>query len=185
MVDNHAIGSRLKDRRRELELTLKAIEARAGVSATHISEIERGKTSPTIGSLSKIAAALGKDITFFLEKDELDEVSHLTATQRAAEPLPWGAGQLTRLTRMVPGARLAAYQLRLEPNGRHSPEHGHEGNELYHVLRGTVRFAVGGQEHVLSAGDSLHLRAERPHRYVNAGPGVAEMLFFTTQRHIL
>jgi transcriptional regulator with XRE-family HTH domain len=185
MVDNHPIGNRLKERRRELELTLKAIEARAGVSATHISEIERGKTSPTIGSLSKIAAALGKDITYFLEKDELDEVSHLRPEQREAEPLPWGAWQLTRLTRLVPGARLAAYQVRLDPNGRSSPEHAHEGNELYHVLRGTVRFAVAGQEHVLATGDSLHLRAERSHRYVNAGPGVAEMLFFTTQRHTL
>ena len=39
-------------------LTLKEIEAKVGVSATHVSEVERGKTSPTVGALSKIAAAL-------------------------------------------------------------------------------------------------------------------------------
>jgi transcriptional regulator with XRE-family HTH domain len=184
-VDNHIIGSRLKEVRKSLDLTLKAIEARAGVSATHISEIERGKTSPTIGALGKIASALGKDITYFLEKEPLDDVCHQVPAERGAEPLPWGGGSLTRLTRLVPGARLSAYQLRLDPGGRPSVEHGHEGNELFYVLRGSVRFHVGGEEHLLGEGDSIHLRSQTPHRYANAGIGVADVLFFTTQRHTL
>ncbi len=39
-------------------MTLKDVAVKSGMSATHISEIERGKTSPTIGCLQKIAAAL-------------------------------------------------------------------------------------------------------------------------------
>ena len=51
------LGRRIRRIRQEKSLTLKQIEAKVGVSATHISEIERGKTSPTIGALEKIAAA--------------------------------------------------------------------------------------------------------------------------------
>ena len=51
------VGRRIKQYRQKYNLTLKEIEARVNVSATHVSEIERGKTSPTIGALSRIAQA--------------------------------------------------------------------------------------------------------------------------------
>ena len=59
MLDKAELGSRIKKTREAKHLTLKSIEASAGISATHISEIERGKTSPTLGALLRIAGALG------------------------------------------------------------------------------------------------------------------------------
>ena len=88
MIDNTVIGERLRECRKRQRLTLKAIENLAGVSATHISEIERGKTSPTIGALSKIAHALGKDITFFVEDEPLADICNLKQEDMQALPLP-------------------------------------------------------------------------------------------------
>ena len=68
------LGRRIKELRQRQNLTLKQIEARVDVSATHVSEIERGKTTPTIGALSKIASALDVEPTFFLAADDLPKV---------------------------------------------------------------------------------------------------------------
>ena len=54
METRNEIGSRIKQFRLAKGLTLKDIELRAKVSATHVSEIERGMTSPTVGALAKI-----------------------------------------------------------------------------------------------------------------------------------
>ena len=44
------IGRRIRTVRRERGLTLRQVAATAGLSATHISEIERGHTTPTVGA---------------------------------------------------------------------------------------------------------------------------------------
>ena len=61
MMTKEQLGTRIRSVRKERGLTLKELERVSGFSATHISEIERGKTSPTIGALVRISNALGKD----------------------------------------------------------------------------------------------------------------------------
>ena len=58
-LNRATLGRRIRTIRIEKELTLKQIEAMVGISATHVSEIERGRTSPTVGALARIAEALG------------------------------------------------------------------------------------------------------------------------------
>src|SRR5690348_2099640 len=52
------VGQAVKARREELRLTLRALAALSGVSASMISDIERGAKSPTIATLAVLAAAL-------------------------------------------------------------------------------------------------------------------------------
>jgi transcriptional regulator with XRE-family HTH domain len=185
MIDNGRIGRRLKARRQQLALTLKAMEARAGVSATHISEIERGKTSPTVGALGKIAAALDKDITYFLEQDPLDDVCHLRHAERSKQDLPWAPGRYAALTRRVPGARLSAFALELEPGGPLSPASCLDGNEVFLVRQGRVRFEVDGAEYELAEGDSIHLDTGVTFRYGVVGDETAKIYCFSSTRRSL
>ena len=74
MVSKELVGTRIRQARLGQRKTLKDVEAASGFSSTHISEIERGRTSPTIGALIRIANALDKDPGFFIEERELDEV---------------------------------------------------------------------------------------------------------------
>ena len=62
-----SLGKRLRRIRQERGLTLKQIEAKVGVSATHVSEIERGNTSPTIRALERIASALGVAPSYLID----------------------------------------------------------------------------------------------------------------------
>ena len=85
MITKEEIGRRIKKVREEQHLTLKNVEAKAAISATHISEIERGKTSPTIGALIRIADALGKDPAYFIEEEELSDTSFVALEDRKKE----------------------------------------------------------------------------------------------------
>ncbi len=67
IVNNLELGKRIKQLRLSQGFTLKDIESKVGVSATHVSEIERGKTSPTVGALAKIASALQVNPSFLVD----------------------------------------------------------------------------------------------------------------------
>lgn len=182
MVTSEQLGQRLRDCRREQQLTLKALEALASVSATHISEIERGRTSPTIGALDKLARALGKRASFFLEEEPLDDVCHLPSGARRAVDLPWGGVALTRLTRRVPGALLSAHCYDLDP-GAQGPELVQPGTDVYLLEQGRAEFEVEGECFALDAGDSIHIGSGRRYRFRNPGRGPARLLQFCGHRY--
>src|SRR5512140_1527271 len=77
------LGKRIKQERLRKQLTLKDIEAKVGISSTHVSEIERGRTSPTVGALSKIAAALDTKMSLLVDLRIPPAVAHTTPRDRA------------------------------------------------------------------------------------------------------
>ena len=169
MLDKSELGKRIKKIRESKHLTLKNIEAGASISATHISEIERGKTSPTLGALIRIAGALGKDPAYFIEEQDLGDTSIVTLESRIQESLAGGGGTIERLTSSIPGGRLQACVITLEAARAHHEEpHVHFGNEAALVLDGRVTFVVGEDKYELEEGDSIYYASETPHSYSNA-----------------
>jgi transcriptional regulator with XRE-family HTH domain len=88
MPSKSELGRRIRQARVEKTLTLKEVESRSGVSATHISQIERGITSPTVNALERIARALEKNTSFFLEDVELPEICTLQSDGRSSASGP-------------------------------------------------------------------------------------------------
>jgi len=184
MIDKSELGKRIKKIREEKHLTLKNIEAAASISATHISEIERGKTSPTLGALIRISKALGKDPSYFIEEEELGEVCLVTLENRIQESLPEAAGTVERLTSSIPGGRLQACVLTLGRRRSHRNEgHSHHGNEAALILSGKFWFKVAGEEYELGEGDAITYEAAELHAYSNASTHEeASMLWVCTER---
>jgi len=175
------LGRRIKRVREARHLTLKAIENAAGISATHVSEIERGKTSPTLGALLRIARALGKSPAYFFEEEELGDVSRVSAEDRVRRSLPGGAGTVEGLTTAIPGGRLQCACIVLAPGGRHrGAPHCHDGDEAAVVLGGEVAFTVDGDSHRLGPGDSIHFSSGAPHGYINASLSEPATLILVT-----
>jgi len=57
------LGSRIRELRSQRDMTLKELSAKAAVSVSHLSEIERARTQPTADKLARIAASLGVSVT--------------------------------------------------------------------------------------------------------------------------
>lgn len=184
MPEKDELGRRIKKVREDKQLTLKAIEASAGISATHVSEIERGKTSPTLGALLRIASALGKDPAYFIEDEDLGDTSLVAREDRVRESLPEAAGTIEELTTCIPGGRLRAAFVSLEPGkGPLAEAHTHPGDEAMVVLSGSVRVELGEGTTILNEGDSIHYSATDLHTYANASPrDPASLIWISTAR---
>lgn len=170
------LGRRIKLLRISRGLTLKDLEARGGISATHVSEIERGKASPTVGALGRIANALGMRPATLVEPAVLPMVSVTRAGERNESGVQLGAASVEPITDPVENATMSAHMVTL-PIGREPAfVHRHEGEEWATVLAGVAEICVDGEAHVLREGDSLHFRAHVSHSYANLASSVAVLI---------
>src|SRR5690606_1573547 len=65
-----AIGARIRALRLQREMTLQALGAATGLSPSMLSLVERGRTSPSIGTLIVICSALGVHMTDLLGSED-------------------------------------------------------------------------------------------------------------------
>ncbi|MDD4857327.1 MAG: XRE family transcriptional regulator [Candidatus Krumholzibacteria bacterium] len=186
MISKDEIGKRIKKVREAQHFTLKNVEAKAGISATHISEIERGKTSPTIGALIRIAEALNRDPAYFIEDAELEDVSIVAFEDRKQCVLERCSGTSEMLTKSIPSGKINAQLLTLAPaRSEKARLHAHEGDEAALVLQGQVRFDVAGKGYELGEGDSIYFIANQDHGYLNASATEqAKMIWFASERKV-
>src|SRR4051794_41554160 len=70
-----AIGPRVKALREAMDLSLRDLAVRSGVSAPMLSQVERGETSPTLQVAARIAAGLELSLSQLLRLDEGGSVS--------------------------------------------------------------------------------------------------------------
>jgi transcriptional regulator with XRE-family HTH domain len=63
-------GRRLNKRRKEMNLSLRDLAARTQLTASFLSQVERGITNPSLNSLQRIAEALNVPLLFFLSEDQ-------------------------------------------------------------------------------------------------------------------
>ena len=59
------VASSLRELREARGISMRALATKSGLSANALSMIERGKTSPSVSTLYKLADALGVSITAF------------------------------------------------------------------------------------------------------------------------
>ena len=175
-------GRRIKMLRLSRGLTLKDLEERGGISATHVSEIERGKASPTVGALGRIALALGMRPATLLEPLVLPEVSAVSAEEREGRHMQWGSARLAPVSDPVRGAELGAQILTLPVGRAAALTHSHEGEEWATVLSGVAEIRVGSDPFVLREGESLHFRSHLPHAYSNPASAPAILLIASRPR---
>lgn len=170
------VGGRLRALRDERGVSMRALARRSGLSANALSMIERGLTSPSVSTLSKLANAMEVPITaFFREEPPRSKIVFRKANQRAR--IPFLRGLWEGLGGEAFTGRVEPFMLTLETNGTSGP-HGmlHTGHEFVFCLRGQLDYEVDGQHFLMEAGDSLLFAAQLNHRWRNPGKVVANAL---------
>jgi transcriptional regulator with XRE-family HTH domain len=178
MISKDELGRRIREARSQRGMTLKQLDQSSGFSATHISEIERGKTSPTIGALIRIANALGKEPSFFIEEELLPEIAMIPREKRESIMIEGCEGEY--LTPGIPGGRLRAYLIRLRPDGTSLKLPGLDGEEGGYVVKGEIEIRVEGKSYNLSEGDAIHHATEDGRELRASGTETAEIILITT-----
>jgi transcriptional regulator with XRE-family HTH domain len=177
-----ALGRRVRRIRQEKGLTLKEIEAKVGVSATHISEIERGNTSPTIGALERIAGALGVVPSYLIDIPPLPEMRVLRSEDRKSLQMAGGQVSLDPLTDRLAFSEMSLFVATIRSSAQVEGVAGHHGEEFCYVLDGIIEVVVNGQSYLLLKGDSIHFKAVHPHRLRNLGSTPSKTLWAVRPR---
>ena len=172
------VGERLRAIRRLRRATLKTIADRAGLSESFLSQIERGRASGSIASLTRIAAALGVNVADLFEPN--GSQAHPRVLRRARRPaLAFGNLGRKYLLTPRPLEHLEVFVGELDVGGSTGDEpytHG-DSEELFVVLSGRVHLQLDERIYELEQGDSIDYRSSTPHRVTNAGDDVAEVLW--------
>lgn len=170
------VGTRLRELREMRGISMRALATKSGLSANALSMIERGKTSPSVSTLYKLADALGVSITtFFGTEDEKQQIIFMKGDERTR--IPFSRGVFEGLGGEKFSGRVEPFVLTLE-SGANSGPHSmtHTGHELVFCLRGELEYAVEKKIFLMSPGDSLLFAAQLRHKWKNPGRTVANAL---------
>ncbi|BAM90846.1 hypothetical protein S58_48670 [Bradyrhizobium oligotrophicum S58] len=178
-----AVGRRIRDLRRNRQLSLETVAARTALSIGFLSQIERGLSSPSLRVLIALADVLGVSIAaLFGASPGGDAASDAVVTrgQQRPELKLWRTGVSKQLLSAAGGDnKLNLFLVHLEPRGSTGDElYTHDGEEAGLVLEGEMILTVDAETWSLKQGDSFRFASRRPHRFSNpAGDAKAVVLW--------
>jgi transcriptional regulator with XRE-family HTH domain len=174
------VGPRVRALREAMDLSLRDLAERSGVSAPMLSQVERGETSPTLVIAARIATGLELTLSQLLRLDEgAGRVIVVTADGRRRGGT--GGHRYEVLTPPLPGQRAELTRHELAPGAQTGgpgdpPRHEPGARETALVESGAVALLIDGERHELAAGDCVTFDADLPHHFENAGKEVAALL---------
>jgi quercetin dioxygenase-like cupin family protein/DNA-binding XRE family transcriptional regulator len=205
---NVNVGSLVRQERLKQGVSLRELARRVGVSASMLSQLETGRTRPSVSTIYGIATELGLSIDALLSEEQAGVANGSAAAETRVRGGLSGISAITGLASQVvrPEQRrklelesgvtwellsdllphlVDFMYVSYEPGGRSSSSGKltrHSGTEFAFLLRGTLKIQVGFDEFVLKPGDAMAFDSSEPHLLVNEGSEPAEGIWFVLGR---
>ncbi len=167
-LDMAGLGERIRIERVGRRLSLDALAARAGVSRSMLSDVERGAKVPTVLVLDRIATALDTSIARLLGEERAARVIVYRRDEQdvARDPSGW---ERRILSPVLPGVEFEFMRATIPAGvdaGAFSP-HAPGSREYLAVEQGTLLLAIGDTPYTLHAGDSIYYAGDCLHAFAN------------------
>ena len=190
-----SVGARLREARLQKKLSLRSLAQALGVSASLISQVETGKTQPSVQTLYAMANHLDLSLDELLgipgsasrSVDSGRSDIAMPNVQRGEDNSVLEMENGVRWERLAsaPGGPAEAILVTYEPGASSSIEGKlmrHRGMEYAYILEGSLTLQLEFDVYELSAGDSLQFDSVRPHMYTNKGKVNAKGIWFVVGR---
>jgi transcriptional regulator with XRE-family HTH domain len=177
-----AIGIRIREIRLARNMTLQALADATGLSPSMLSLVERGRASPSIGSLIVISNALRITMSDIIvsEPPQDERLVVRAGDQRVVETAEHVIRRVLREDRNR-GISIAVNEYQPRTGSAENPI-THNGFEYGYVLEGTLTVEVDGTSYTLEKGDLISYSSRRPHRLWNHGKSKVRTLWFNIDR---
>jgi transcriptional regulator with XRE-family HTH domain len=176
------VGERLRERRKEMGISVRELARRVAVSPSLISQVENGKTSPSVGTLYAIVSEmdLSLDEVFSGSLDPSrragngtrDALPSPVVTEQERKEISLGSGvKWQRLTRSADPNVDFLHVIYAPGSASCAPDHlmRHVGKEYGFVISGRLEVTVGFDAYELGPGDSISFDSTEPHRLAAVG----------------
>ncbi len=175
------LGTRVKALREAMDMSLRDLAERSGVSAPMLSQVERGETSPTLQVAARIASGLELRLSQLLRLDEDGAVSIVRRNERRKGATAVKGHRYEVLSPPLPGQRAELSRHTISPGAATGgpgdpPVHEPGSRETALVESGRVVLACDGRRFELGTGDCVTFDADLPHHFENPGSEDAVLL---------
>lgn len=196
------LGVRLRAARESTGLSLREVARRVNVSPSFISQVERGRANPSVGTLYALVNVLGTSID-----DLIGEQADASEPTGAAPRPPAGSNVWPRIEVPLQPARgrrrvqmsgvtwerlthdddpyVDFLHVEYSPGSMSCPPDDmmrHGGREYGHIISGRLRVQVGFETYTLGPGDSIHFDSMTPHRLSNPYDEPCAAVWFVLSR---
>ena len=201
------LGARLREAREAKNMSLRELARRLGLSPSLISQVETGKSQPSISTLFAIVGELEIPVNEVIWEGDAPDVEPALASSAShapagSPPEPVSPHQRAtarlsiRIDSGVSWQRLTAQPdhdvdfllLRYEPGGASTAPESlmrHNGREYGYVISGRLRVTIGFESYELVPGDSISFDCTEPHRLAAVGDRAVEAVWFVLgRRHV-
>jgi len=180
------VAQNVRAQREKLGLSLRALADKSGVSASMISDVERGAKSPTIATLSALAAALEQPLATLVDgaPAQVPRVRVQRASERREITDRKSGARRGNFGPAPAGSAVEFLRYSLPPKTVAGPFPAHPRGTIEHIYlaAGSVRIIVGHDSALLGAGDSCICLADAPHGFDNSAGKVEAKLFLVIER---
>lgn len=160
------ISQQLRMLRTTRGLSLRALAAETGVSATLLSQIERGVTEPSLATLRSLAAFFGESVSSLFDDQHSPPVWVSRPGERSTITGPRGRLRYERLT--PSNGQMEVLRGVLAPGESTSDDlWAHPSLECAFVLTGVLTVELGGDRHTVTAGEAITFDGRQAHLYRN------------------
>jgi transcriptional regulator with XRE-family HTH domain len=174
------IAPRLRQAREALGLSLRGLARRTGFSASFLSQVELGQASPSLGSLERIVAALGLELS--------DLLGGVASARHAKAPLvhrrddtvvrsDWSRATLRLLLSPSAERAVSVILIGIDPGGQSGKTpYARAGGTFTFCTSGCATLVTGQESITLSSGDSIYYDASLAALWRNDSETRAELL---------
>ncbi|KHD84437.1 helix-turn-helix domain-containing protein [Heyndrickxia ginsengihumi] len=160
------IASNLISLRKNRGLSLDKMSEITGVSKAMLAQIEKGKSSPTVSTLWKIANGLQVSFSVLMKEDK-PQVTKINIEQLTPAIDDEGNYLVYSFFPYHPEKRFEIYIVNLKPGFTHQAE-AHLGEEYILIKEGELTIDIEGDVHILRPGDAIQFTSNTKHSYTNA-----------------
>jgi transcriptional regulator with XRE-family HTH domain len=165
LMNEQIIGATVRQLRSSSGLTLTALAKKAGLTKSTLSKIENGQVSSPIATLMRLADGLDVPLAELFAEPPIDPPYVLTRKGKGQVVTQDGSRfgySYEGLALEIRSKSAEPFLLTIRPNdGVGQFKHG--GEEFLYMLSGRMRFTVGQETFILTAGDSLYFDPRQTH----------------------
>lgn len=177
------LGTKIRKIRKEQHRNLDEIAGICGFTKSLLSKIENGKTVPPIGTLIKIADALGTKISVLLDDHEEGGTVLTTKENADRKRVKTQKGYSFSALAVERQDKLMQPFYFIAKKGE-TPKRtvSHIGEEFIYVLEGSMKYKVGAVEYTLNPGDSLYFDSVEDHLFTPISDEVRYLSVFCSAK---
>lgn len=166
------IGKRIKQIRKNENLSLKELANRIGTTSSFLSQVENNKCMPSLAGLKSIADALNTTISYILDEKTVQEekTEYILIKKDERKTLKnFGIGlELQFLSYFNKDFMLEPTIHVIQPGlTSGTPPYQHQGQEFIFVLKGIMELTLKEEKILLNEGDSCCFDSGLEHRFTN------------------